>query len=138
MNRFGGQFASGVGGGQFTGAVWVIHCLSLSLAHSLPLTLIGGLGHDARCSLTISLSRSLNLPLTLTLACSQSPSHSLSLACRKLPPRPRISAANFPQGRHRTPKLDQRGKKKKKKLARIRRIPARFRRNPTRYRRNHC
>jgi hypothetical protein len=90
---------------------------SLSLAHSLPLTLTDGLGHVTHRSLTVSLSHSLSLPLTLTLALSQSPSHSLSLACRKLPQRPRISAANFPQGRAPDAQIRSERKKKKKKEA---------------------
>jgi hypothetical protein len=142
MNKFGGQFASGVGGGRFIGAVWAIHYLSLSLAHSLPLTLTGGLGHAARSfahclSVSLSLARSVSLSHSLSLAHSLPLTLSLSRAenfpkaaylRRKLPPRPTPD----------TQIRSERKKKKKKKLARIHQIPARFRQNPAGYCRNHC
>ena len=115
------------------------HCLSVSLFRSLSLPLTLTLARSQCPSHTLSLARSVSLSHLLLLTHSLPLTLSLSLARRKIPPRPRISATNFPQGRRQTPKLDQREKlkKRKKKLARIRRIPARFRRNLAGYRRNH-
>jgi hypothetical protein len=86
-------------------------CLSLSLAQSP--------SHTHSRSLTVSLSLSL----------SRSPETSPKTAYlrRKLPLRPAPDA-----------QIRSEREKKKKKLARIRRISTRFRRNPARYRRNHC
>jgi hypothetical protein len=155
MNRFGGRFAiHRAQFGRFTGAT-LGDSLSLSLARSPSYThqFTGSLGHAARSfAHCLSVSRSLSLPLTLTLARSQSPSHSLSRSLetspkaaylsRKLPPRPRISAGNFPQGRVSLPQtslkagLDAQIRSERKK--KNRRIQARSCWNPARYRWNHC
>jgi hypothetical protein len=111
----------GSGGGRFTTLALISVSLSLSLARSI--------------SLSHSLARSQSPSHSLSLARSQSPSHThlsgLGHAARSFDggiegSEPhhtrepfllgsRISAANFPQGRRRTPKLDQREKKIKKK-----------------------
>jgi hypothetical protein len=97
--------------GRFTGAVWVIHWRGLGPAVGMNFS---GAVWVVR-SLSLSLARSVSLSHSLSLAHSLPLTLSLSLA-GKLPPRPcsaYISAANFPQGRRWTPKLDQREKKKK-------------------------
>jgi hypothetical protein len=125
---------AGVGGGRFIGAVWAIHCLSLSLARSQSpqspshthrrfgsrSSVIRSLSLFLACSVSLSHSLLLahSLPLTLTGGLGHA-TRSFNGGIEGSEPHhtrepfllgSRISAANFPQGRRRTPKLDQREK----------------------------
>jgi hypothetical protein len=161
MNRFGGQFASGMkqelavgnspaqfgsGGKRFTTLTLIFVSLSLSLS------LAQSPSHTHSRSLTISLS------LSLSLTRSQSPFHthrrfgSRNSIVRwrfrrfRATPHPRAFPVGVAYLRRKlpprpAPDAQIRSKRKiilKKKLARIRRIPTRFRRNSVGYRQNHC